>query len=282
MDGPAFAARLVDTGGTEISQILIDGSGIGTQFGGDSTLWRMDLQAVARTPAKVRGIPWTDRLVQVSPDGQLIAFATNRNGPTQIWISRLDGSKPRILVPGIPPFGAYGDKTAVESVSWSPDGKWIALATGPGVGHGVDDTRVFLVPAEGGRLRILVDLCSGIWDPTPWSGDSQSAYIVKEDENYKASYFQVDIVSGKQTALPEPPSRRGDIALPPGAEEPHFVQNGRFVYFSMRESDRPHIVAIRNLLARPAPPRNDRLRRRSQILKFPESDPPLNFVKSAL
>ncbi len=144
------SARLVDAGSNvQVSEILADGSALATESGGPLALWRIDLQSAEKKPEKIRSIPWTDRLVHVSPDGRWIAFATNRNGAAQVWISRLDGSRPRVLVPAIPPFTAYGDPTGVSGISWSPDGKWLAVMTEPGVGHGADDARLFLVPTAG-------------------------------------------------------------------------------------------------------------------------------------
>lgn len=157
-EGVPSSERLVNTGGNiDISQILADGSRLGTEQGGQSALWRIDLQSALREPEKIQTIPWTDRLLHVSPDGRFLAFATNRNGATQVRVSRLDGTQPRTLVSSVPPFGSYGDSTRVAGISWSPDGKWIALLTEPGVGHGVDDGRLFLGRATGGRLRVLVE-----------------------------------------------------------------------------------------------------------------------------
>jgi WD40 repeat protein len=249
-EGVPPSGRLANAGGNiEISQILADGSGLGTEQGSMSALWRIDLQSASQEPEKVRTIPWTDRLLQVSPDGRFLAFATNRNGPTQVLVSRFDGSQSRTLVSSIPPFGSYGDSTGVADISWSPDGNWIALLTEPGVGHGVDDARLFLVPTAGGRLQVLVELCSQVRDSTPWSANSQSVFISKEDQQYKASYFQVDLSSGTQTPVLElPASPRHLTLLPPEAEQPHLAQGGRFLYFERRKSNKRRLVAVRNLL----------------------------------
>ncbi len=249
-EGAPSSEQLVNTGGNiDISQILADGSGLGTEQSGKSALWRIDLRSARREPEKIQLIPWADRLLHVSPDGRSLAFATNRNGATQVWVSRLDGSQPRTLVSSIPPFGSYGDSTSVAGISWSPDGKWIALLTGPGVGHGVDDARQFLVPTVGGRLRVLVELCSQVRDSTPWSADSQSVFISKEDAQYKASYFQVDISSGTQTPVQKLPVSPRDLTpLPTDAEQPHLAQDGRFLYFEQRESNKSRLVIVRDLL----------------------------------
>lgn len=244
-----FRAGCQCRGNIDISRILADGSGLGTEQRGKSALWRIDLQSASKEPEKVQTIPWTDEFLHVSPDGRFLAFATNRNGATQLLISRLDGSQPRTLVSSIPPFDSYGDATNVAGISWSPDGKWIALLTEPGVGHGDDDARLFLVPAAGGRLRVLVELCSQVRDSTLWSADSQSVFISKDDEHYKAHYFRVDISSGAQTAVQQlPESPRNLALLPPKAEQPHLAQDRRFLYFEQQESDKSRLVMVRNLL----------------------------------
>ena len=64
----------------------------GQKSAGPTALWRVDLECrSARVePEKVRSIPWTDEDLSVSPDGAWIAFTTARNGPTQVWVSRMD------------------------------------------------------------------------------------------------------------------------------------------------------------------------------------------------
>ncbi len=254
IEGASFPGRLVNPGGDiEISQILADGNGLGTQLGGESTLWRVDLRAAIQKPERVRSVPWTDHHLCVSPNGQMVAFATNRNGPTQIWVSRLDGSDPRVLVSAIPPFDTYGDRTGIDGISWSPNGKWIALVTEPGIGHGVDDARLFLAPADGGPLRVLVNLCSGAREAPPWSDDGRFVFIDKEDANYKSNYFQVDILTGKQAAVRAdrlPVAAYKLAPLPSGAEQPHLAQDGRFLYFQRDERTENRIVAIHDFLPR--------------------------------
>ena len=84
-----------------------------------------------------------------------------------------------------------------------------------------------------------------------WSADSQSIFVRKDDENYDASYFQVELVSGKQTAIPSDRMPQLPLLpLPSGAEQPHLAQGGRFLYFQLSDqSDRSktRIVSIRNL-----------------------------------
>ena len=205
MNGPNYSSTLLQIPGeVGISQILPDGSALGTEKIVPTTLWRMDTKDQAEQ--KIRELPWTDSISAVSPTGETMAFVTLRNGPSQIWVSKLDGSESRVLVPSIPPFLEYGDNTMVYEISWSPDGKWIAFLTEPGVGYGISDARLFLIPAGSGPLRTLVELCStGV---IRWSADSRSVFVGREriaeaEPGLITDYFQVDIITGKETAVAE-------------------------------------------------------------------------------
>ncbi len=56
-----------------------------------------------------------------SPDGQWIAFISDRSGADNIWVMRADGSEPRQVS-----FG--GDDTVLVSPAWTPDGKSIYVS----------------------------------------------------------------------------------------------------------------------------------------------------------
>jgi Tol biopolymer transport system component len=233
-----------------ISQILTDGSALGTEERGRSELWRVDLKAARQTPEKVRSIPWTDEGLNVSPDGHWLAFATTRNGPTQIWVSRIDGGNARVLIPAIPPFSRYGDNTTVDGVSWSPDGKWIAMETEPGIGHGVTDARIFIVASQGGRLRKLVD-CGSTGRAPVWTEDSKALYAVQYSEHYESSYFLTNIATGGLTPIAaEKVPKIPGFPLPDGASQPYVAQGGRYLYYEAPVDRRPRLVKVGGLVAR--------------------------------
>jgi len=234
----------------EISQILPDGSALGTEERGPFVLWRVDLKAAQQEPEKVRTIPWTDEDLSVSPDGQWLAFATARNGPTQIWVSRMDGSNARVLIPSIPPFDRYADNTLVDGVSWSPDGKLIAMETQPGLGHGDTDARIFIIPSAGGRLRKLVDLGSTGRAPV-WTEDGKALYTVKYSEDYKESYSLAEITTGSLTPIAkEKVPKLPLVPLPEGSGQPHVAQGGRFLYYEAPVDSKPRLVKIEGLVSR--------------------------------
>ena len=70
-----------------------------------------------------RGLAF-DSQPRLSPDGQWIAFISDRDGTDNLWISRRDGSDPRRL--------SSATQDDLVSPSWSPDGQWV-LVTRVGV-----------------------------------------------------------------------------------------------------------------------------------------------------
>jgi len=85
--------------------------------------------------------PAHDRDPAWSPDGRLIAFASNRTGAWQIYAMNADGSRVRPLTDGA--------MTAVMP-AWSPDGQRIAFA-----GRQAGAWALYVVDADGSNLRRL-------------------------------------------------------------------------------------------------------------------------------
>src|SRR5882757_3013326 len=82
-------------------------------------LWRPEMHGVLR-PVEFRTIISGDAGnagPQFSPDGQRIAFMSDRSGPWQIWMSNADGSDPKQV--------SFTDSGGTPR--WSPDGRSIAF-----------------------------------------------------------------------------------------------------------------------------------------------------------
>jgi Tol biopolymer transport system component len=75
-----------------------------------------------------------------SPDGERIAFISNRTGSDELWMANSDGTNPVQLT---------HLRTRLDDVSWAPNGKSIAVSTVSG--------KAFLVSVEAQGLRLVFD-----------------------------------------------------------------------------------------------------------------------------
>ena len=81
---------------------------------------------------------------QYSPDGQRVAFSSDRTGLHQIWICEGDGENPLQLT--------HFDLGHSGTPRWSPDGRWIAFD------HQEEDGwRIYVMASDGGQLRKLAE-----------------------------------------------------------------------------------------------------------------------------
>lgn len=77
----------------------------------------------ARTRQRMQPIPGTLRAMDpsVSPDGQWVAYTRYRDGSSNVFISRMDGSERRALTD-------YTDGSWASGTDWSPDGTQVVFA----------------------------------------------------------------------------------------------------------------------------------------------------------
>ena len=103
-----------------------------------------------------------------SPDGKRIAFVSNRDGATDVYVMHADGSSPLRLSNGSP---------SAKGPAWSPDGTHIAfLRQGSEVGA---RAQLWVVNADGsGERRIGVQACDGQYGFT-WSPDGKRVAFVR-------------------------------------------------------------------------------------------------------
>jgi Tol biopolymer transport system component len=108
-----------------------------------------------------------DQGARVSPDGERVAFFSNRDGTQELWVSGVDGSNLHRLT-------HLGRGNACFA-AWSPDGQKIAFNSGHGTGN-IGVKAIWVVPAGGGEPRRLT-IESDLVGPPHWSGDSQWIYF---------------------------------------------------------------------------------------------------------
>ncbi len=84
-----------------------------------------------------------DHTVSLSPDGERLAFASERSGTHEIWVSNLDGKNAMQLTHVGGPYTA--------DPYWSPDGQWISF------GSPQSGPAIYAIPSQGGAIKRLTD-----------------------------------------------------------------------------------------------------------------------------
>jgi Tol biopolymer transport system component len=133
------------------------------RFGRDTSLWYMASRSGADGLWRLSGGKanelWKSNqgavvgAAAVSPDGKTVCFPVRRHGRSTLYCMAADGTRARAVAESLDVRGA---------ASWSPDGRWIAVAAEEGKG-----ARLFKVPVGGGSPVRLVDSVSSnpAWSP---------------------------------------------------------------------------------------------------------------------
>jgi Tol biopolymer transport system component/predicted Ser/Thr protein kinase len=136
----------------------------------DTNVWQLPLDETgggpAADPSRLIASTLLDGSPDFSPDGKFLAFASNRTGRDQIWISAPDGSAARAITNVSETFISL-----VGSPRWSPDGT--RLVFDARVRGNAD---VYVIAREGGAWRRLTTDPSSDVIPT-WSRDGQWIYF---------------------------------------------------------------------------------------------------------
>jgi Tol biopolymer transport system component len=133
----------------------------------DTNIWRIEtahLGEPSESPPRV-AISSTrqDGNPQLSPDGRRVAFASNRSGEVEIWVTDPDGANALQLT--------AMNAAATGSPRWSPDGESVAFNSNRD-GH----WDLYVVAASGGRPRRLTDTPSNDSAPS-FSSDGRWIYF---------------------------------------------------------------------------------------------------------
>jgi Tol biopolymer transport system component/DNA-binding winged helix-turn-helix (wHTH) protein len=179
----------------------------------DVNVWRISRPAAgvsASSPAVAVASTRADAIASVSPDARHLTFLSNRSGDPQIWVARHDGTDAFQLT-------SLAFRSTPGFPRWSPDGKLIAF-------HGDPDGRpeVFVVPAAGGRPRMLVKDAAY---PT-FSRDGQWIYVSTPRENGELRICKMPARGGdlvqvtKNTGTLAIESYDGDLYYVDGTDRP--------------------------------------------------------------
>ena len=132
----------------------------------DVNIWRLELSGLTTTrtrPTRLIASTRWDFYPQISPDGDRIAFESDRSGSGEVWVCDRDGRRPAQLT-------SFVDVNA-GSPCWSPDGRWIAFDAAPD-----GNADIYVISADGGSPRRLTTEGSGEVVPS-WSRDGQWIYF---------------------------------------------------------------------------------------------------------
>ena len=159
--------------GLDISDVSIRGNRMAfVRWTLEHSIWQLTLHGSrdGRTP-KMSAAPAVqlisatrpDDTPQFSPDGEWIAFDSQRSGSPDIWIGKRDGSGLRRLTF----LGGFAG-----TPRWSPDGQWIAFDFRPPSSR----PDIWILRVAGGETRQLATNMGGANVPS-WSNDGRWIYF---------------------------------------------------------------------------------------------------------
>jgi dipeptidyl aminopeptidase/acylaminoacyl peptidase len=127
----------------------------------------------------------------LSPEGDRVAYVTDRSGIPRLEVTELDGSAPPAVLSGA------GEE--VVSVAWSPDGAWLAYLVSPG---GSICAELHVVRPDGGGHRVIAGE-----DPRAtvfaggWTGPGHYVCSIAPGDGPDADIVLVDATTGAPRTL---------------------------------------------------------------------------------
>jgi serine/threonine protein kinase len=145
-------------------------------------IWRIDLSAINKSPAKLIYSNEIDYSPTYSPDGTKIAFGSKRSGFSEIWVCDSAGQNPFQIT--------KLECSHCGSPSWSPDGRHIAFDA-----RIQDHADLFMIDAQRGSLKQIISDPSE--DECPyWSHDGKWIYF-NSDRSGRFQIWKVPAQGGK-------------------------------------------------------------------------------------
>lgn len=151
-----------------------------------------------------------------SPDGEEIAFTSNRSGRSKVWIMNRDGSDPRPLV---------DDDGSESSPRWSPSGDRIAFQRSTGEG-----SDLWVVDRAGGTPRRVTSDAEGERDPA-WSPDGRRIAFLSDRADHQ-DVWMVEVATGELRQLTTETNPWDEFRW-----APEWSPDGRWIAYVSNRSD---------------------------------------------
>jgi dipeptidyl aminopeptidase/acylaminoacyl peptidase len=164
-----------------------------------------DVQATIARIARAPGA-WCPAL---SPDGNRVAYVTDRSGTPRLEVAAVDGS--------VPPSQVSAPDQEVVSVAWSPDGAWLAYLVSP---SGSICAELHVVRPDGTDARLLAggDLRATVF-AGGWTGPDSYVCSIAPGDGPDADVVLVDVATGTSRTL----ARGGFLSVTDVSADGRFV-----------------------------------------------------------
>jgi serine/threonine protein kinase len=189
---------------------------------GHRDIWRMNLTGPQALKAPTYPLlPWSSNecYISFSPDGNRVAFQSDRSGTMEIWVCGIDGTNPKQIT----------DMKAPNTggANWSPDGKMIVFDS-----QKSGNLEIYIVSTDGGQARQLTD------DPAEdgaghWSRDGRWIYFYS-NRGGSPDIWKMPSAGGKAEQV----TKEGGFS---GRES----ADGRFLYYyKQRAGQKPGLYQV--------------------------------------
>jgi Tol biopolymer transport system component len=177
-------------------------------------IWRVPGRGVSQptqAPARLIASSADDEGPAYSPDGQKIAFASDRSGVESIWVCDGDGSNPVQLTS----FDRHSG-----TPRWSPNGKKLVFDS-----LEAGDWNVYVVDADGGKPWLLTREPSAD-NRGSWSHDGRFVYF-DSDRGGRKEIWRIPSGGGESVQV----TRGGGVS---GLESP----DGKYIYYAKADNEK--------------------------------------------
>jgi Tol biopolymer transport system component len=160
--------------------------------GGISNIWRTDLSHPQDPPIELISSTRSQLVPQYSPDGSRIVFASNRTGPSEVWLSDAGGGNlVQLTNLGQPSTGTPG---------WSPDGKKIVFDSRTPTKDGKLHADLYVIDVT---ERVPRKLATGTGEASlpSWSHDGKWIYFSGGGDAGGGRIYRVSPAGGQATAV---------------------------------------------------------------------------------